>query len=59
MHHGYGRLEKAIELVKQDHINDFKHYVNNNNEYNPHIMVISKNHILNNGLKIYLNGCCL
>ena len=51
MHHGYGRLEKAIELVKQDHINDFKHYVNNNNEYNPHIMVISKNHILNEWFK--------
>ena len=42
MHHGYGRLEKAIELVNKDHVNDFKNYVNNNNEYNPHIMVISK-----------------
>ena len=51
MHHGYGRLEKAIELVKHDQVNDFKNYVNNNNEYNPHIMVISKNHILNEWFK--------
>ena len=46
MHHGYGLLEKASELLKEDDRNDFLNYINNNNFFNPHIMFISKKKIL-------------
>jgi len=47
MHHGYGLLEKASELLKEDDRKDFLNYINNNNYFNPHIMFISKKQILN------------
>ena len=47
MHHGYGLLEKASKLLKEEDRQDFLKYINNNNQFNPHIMFISKKLILN------------
>ena len=47
MHHGYGLLEKASKLLKEEDRQDFLNYINNNNQFNPHIMFISKKLILN------------
>jgi len=47
MHHGYGILEKAAKLLKNEDRKDFLNYINNNNYFNPHIMFISKKKILN------------
>ena len=47
MFHGYGILDKAINKMKIEHREDFRHYVNTNIEFNPHIMCISKKIILN------------
>ena len=46
MFHGYGLLDKAIDLMKVDQRDDFRFFVNNNTQFNPHIMVISKKAIL-------------
>ena len=46
MHHGYHNLNKAIELLDKKNRDDFYTYVNSNNIYNPHIMVIAKPYIL-------------
>ncbi len=46
MHHGYGKLDKAIDLLDESQRYRFKKYVISNNSYNPHIMVISKPKIL-------------
>ena len=48
LHHGYGVLEKAINVMKEKDKNDFEEFVENNNTYNPHIMFISKKKILKN-----------
>ena len=42
MHHGYGNLSKAINLLNDEDKNDFKNYLKSNNKYNPHIMFIAK-----------------
>ena len=47
MFHGYGNLDKAIDLMKSDQKDKFRKYVNNNTKFNPNIMVISKKLILN------------
>ena len=46
MHHGYGNLDKAIEMLNDDDKLDFKKFVENNNEFNPHIMFIAKPKII-------------
>ena len=46
MHHGYGNLDKAIEMLNNDDKLDFKKFVENNSEFNPHIMFIAKPKII-------------
>jgi len=47
MFHGYGLLDEAVNLLKKEQKDAFKSFLNNNIEFNPHIMVISKKTILN------------
>ena len=47
MHHGYGNIEKAINLINEEDRNDFYNYLNSSTSYNPHIMFISRPHIAN------------
>ena len=47
MHHGYGNMEKAINLINEEDRNDFYNYLNSSTSYNPHIMFISKPYIAN------------
>ena len=47
MHHGYGNLNKAIKLLDDNDRDDFLNYVESNNQFNPHIMFISKKKIMN------------
>ena len=47
MHHGYGNLDKAIDVMDNKDRNEFREYVNNFTYYNPHIMFIAKSEILN------------
>lgn len=42
MHHGYGNLDKAIDLLNKNDKSDFTQFVNTSNSFNPHIMFISK-----------------
>ena len=46
MHHGYGNLEKAINVMDIRDREDFREYVNSKTFFNPHIMFISKSHII-------------
>ena len=46
MHHGHGNLKKAIDQLEKEDRSDFYDYVNLNTKFNPHIMYISKNTIL-------------
>ena len=48
LHHGYGNLDKAINVMDEDDRYDFDQYVTNNSTYNPHIMFITKPEILKN-----------
>ena len=48
MFHGYGILDRAIDIMKTDHREKFRLFVNSKTEFNPHIMMISKKKILNN-----------
>ena len=45
MHHGYGNLKKAINVMDQKDRNEFLDYVNINYTFNPHIMFIAKSDI--------------
>jgi len=47
MHHGYGILEKSINLMNKNDKDEFRKFVNNNYMFNPHIMFVSKKKILN------------
>ena len=47
MHHGYGNLKKAIKLLDKNDRDDFSEFVKTNNDFNPHIMFISKKKIIN------------
>ncbi len=47
MHHGYGNLRKAIELVDNEDREGFLNFVNNSISYNPHIMFIATPEITN------------
>ncbi len=46
LHHGYGNLEKASEQLSNEDREDFKSFINQNTEFNPHIMFIAKRDIL-------------
>ena len=46
MHHGYGNLNKAIELLDTEDRSEFLEFVNNSTSFNPHIMFITKAKIL-------------
>ena len=48
LHHGYGLLEKAINVMNKKDKADFTEFVEKNTTYNPHIMFISKKKFLNN-----------
>ena len=47
MHHGYGNLKKAINLIDIEDRSEFMSYVETSISYNPHIMFIAKPEILN------------
>ena len=47
MHHGFGNIEKAINHLDERDRDDFFQYLNKSTYYNPHIMFISKSHIIN------------
>tara|TARA_Y100001970_G_scaffold72426_1_gene91897 strand:- start:211 stop:1020 length:810 start_codon:yes stop_codon:yes gene_type:complete len=60
MHHGYGILEKAINLLPDNDREEFKKYVKTRNTFNPHIMFISKKNVLDkwfNSLFSWLKKC--
>ena len=60
MHHGYGNLKKAINLIEDEDKLDFSNYVNNSISYNPHIMFIAKPKIMDkwfNTLFPWLERC--
>ncbi len=60
MHHGYGNLKKAIRVLDKEDRDDFDDYVNSKTKFNPHIMYISKNIVLNkwfNNLFPWLERC--
>ena len=42
MHHGFGVLDKAINIMKNEDREKFREFVNKETKFNPHIMVISK-----------------
>ena len=46
MFHGYGNLDKAIDVLNPEQKDKFRYYVNKNIEFNPNIMFISKKSIL-------------
>ena len=45
MHHGYGNLDKAIQVMNLEDRNEFSDYVKTSTSYNPHIMFIAKSNI--------------
>jgi len=47
MHHGYGVLDKAIDIMNIKDREEFRNYVDTKTIYNPHIMFISKKKIIN------------
>ena len=60
MHHGYGNLDLAINVLDNSDKNDFKKFVYNNNSFNPHIMFITKPEIMDkwfNQLFSWLKRC--
>ena len=48
MHHGYGNLFKAINLLDSNDKDDFLKYVRSNTKFNPNIMFIAKKKIIQN-----------
>ena len=47
LHHGFGNLEKAIELLNKEDKEGFNIFVNQNTKFNPHIMFIARKEVLN------------
>ena len=45
MHHGYGVLDKAIDVMNTNDREDFRKFVNTKIKFSPHIMFISKKKI--------------
>ena len=42
MHHGYGNLHKAIDVMEDTDREEFRHFVNTSTSFNPHIIFITK-----------------
>ena len=51
MSHGYGKLDKAIDLLDRIERDDFREYVNKNTFFNPNHMFISHPKIMNEWFK--------
>ena len=51
MSHGYGKLDKAIDLLDKKERDDFREYVNKNKFFNPNHMFISHPKIMNEWFK--------
>jgi hypothetical protein len=51
MHHGYGNLSRAINVLKDVDREDFRNYVKTRNVFNPHIMFISRREVLDKWFK--------
>ena len=51
MHHGYGNLDKAINLLDTSDIEEFRKFVYTEDSFNPHIMFIAKSNIANEWFK--------
>ena len=51
MHHGYGVLSRAIDLLNKNDKKGFLKFVNEENSFNPHIMFISKKEIIDRWFK--------
>tara|TARA_Y100000294_G_scaffold105950_1_gene98415 strand:+ start:197 stop:994 length:798 start_codon:yes stop_codon:yes gene_type:complete len=51
MHHGYGNLNRAINILSEDDREDFRTYVKTKNVFNPHIMFISKREVIDKWFK--------
>ena len=56
MHHGFGILDKAIDVLKKEDREEFRNYVNTRTYYNPHIMFISKKILWKNILMMFFRG---
>tara|TARA_B100000780_G_C21105215_1_gene446234 strand:- start:968 stop:1777 length:810 start_codon:yes stop_codon:yes gene_type:complete len=48
MHHGYGILDKAINVMNNNDRNEFRDFVNNKVSFSPNIMFITKKRIMHN-----------
>jgi len=46
MFHGYGIIEKAIDVMDNKDKNEFKNFIYNSNKFNPHIMFVAKPKII-------------
>ena len=46
MHHGYGVLDKAIDVMNSSDRNDFRFFVNSRTYFSPNIMFISQKKIM-------------
>ncbi len=60
MHHGFGNLDKAIDLLDDNQREQFRKFVNTSTSFNPHIMFIAKPKVLNewfNNLFSWLFKC--
>jgi len=55
MHHGYGNLDKAINLLDASDSEEFRSFVHTENSFNPHIMFISKSDVANEWFKKLFN----
>tara|TARA_B100000787_G_scaffold169882_1_gene162710 strand:+ start:3543 stop:4352 length:810 start_codon:yes stop_codon:yes gene_type:complete len=51
MHHGYGIIDKAIDVMNMNDKEQFRKYINTKTKFNPNIMYISKKIILNKWFK--------
>jgi len=60
MFHGYGKLDKAIDVMNVKDKNEFRDFVNNSTSFNPHIMFVAKPKILDSwftDLFAWLKNC--
>ena len=51
MHHGYGVLDKAINLMDLKDREEFRHFISTKNTFSPHIMFITKKKFMNKWFK--------
>ena len=57
MYHGFGNLDKAIELLEATDKHDFRKFVETEGSFNPFNMFICKSYnLLNDYYMLYLNG---